>query len=62
MVTGQDIVNEAKKHLDEPYKYGANVPFEDPNYKGPWDCAEFCSWVVYQVSKIVLSDAVITRL
>jgi hypothetical protein len=33
---------------------GADVPFDDPNYKGPWDCAEFCSWVVYKVAGIII--------
>jgi murein L,D-transpeptidase YcbB/YkuD len=26
------------------------VPKDDPNWHGPWDCAEFMSWLVYQVS------------
>ena len=54
MATGKDIVEEALKHTGEEYVLGADVPFEDLGYKGPWDCAEFCSWVVYQVSGIVL--------
>lgn len=53
MATGNDIVAEAMKHLGEEYILGADVPFENPDYKGPWDCAEFCSWVVYQVSGLV---------
>jgi hypothetical protein len=24
------------------------VPKNNPNWKGPWDCAEFVSWLVYQ--------------
>jgi len=27
-----------------------NIPKDDPNWQGPWDCAEFASWLVYQVS------------
>jgi len=53
MATGNDIVVEAMKHLGEEYILGADVPFENPDYKGPWDCAEFCSWIVYQVSGLV---------
>jgi hypothetical protein len=25
-------------------------PKDNPNWRGPWDCAEFASWLVYQVS------------
>jgi N-acetylmuramoyl-L-alanine amidase len=26
------------------------IPKNDPNWRGPWDCAEFMSWLVFQVS------------
>lgn len=54
MARGKDIIEEALKHIGEEYVLGADVPFDDPTYKGPWDCAEFCSWVVYQVSGIII--------
>ncbi len=27
------------------------VPKNNSNWQGPWDCAEFMSWLVYQVGK-----------
>jgi len=30
------------------------VPLKNPNYTAPWDCAEFISWCVYQVSGLVV--------
>jgi murein L,D-transpeptidase YcbB/YkuD len=29
------------------------VPKDNPNWKGPWDCAEFVSWVVYQAAALL---------
>ncbi|MFL9829157.1 hypothetical protein, partial [Rhodoplanes sp. SY1] len=29
------------------------VPKDDADWKGPWDCAEFISWLVYQESGIL---------
>lgn len=52
MSTGTQLLDLAEKHIGEKYVLGAMVPFENSNYKGPWDCAEFVSWVVYQSSKI----------
>ncbi len=48
MTTGNDIVTLANKHIGERYLYGASVPKDNPNWSGPWDCAEFASWVAYQ--------------
>lgn len=50
MPTGQDIVDLARKHLKEPYVLGAPVPKDAASWKGPWDCAEFASWLVYQLA------------
>ncbi|MFI5160990.1 MAG: peptidoglycan-binding protein [Sphingobacteriales bacterium] len=47
-MTGDDIVFLGDKHVGEPYVLGALVPKDDANYKGPWDCAEFVSWLYYQ--------------
>lgn len=51
-MTGQDIVELARHHLGEPYAYGARAPLTDPEYQGPWDCAEFASWCVYQTYQL----------
>jgi lysozyme family protein len=50
--TGAGLLRRAKKHIGEEY---ANrlVPKDDPNWKGPWDCAEFMSWLVYQEAGIL---------
>ncbi len=49
MATGTDLIELAKQHVGEQYVFGADVPKNDPDWAGPWDCAEFASWVVYQV-------------
>ena len=49
MPTGNDLVQVALTHVGEQYIFGAPVPKDNPNWKGPWDCAEFTSWCVYQV-------------
>jgi hypothetical protein len=45
---GQDIVAVARTRLGEKYVLGAKVPKDNPNWKGPWDCAEFVSWCAFQ--------------
>ncbi|HXU40154.1 MAG TPA: hypothetical protein VN937_27610 [Blastocatellia bacterium] len=66
MKTAKDLITEALKHVGEEYIFGADVPFDKPTYKGPWDCAEFCSWVTYQIAGIVVgctdNSASITKL
>jgi hypothetical protein len=49
-MTGQQLLDRAKPHIGEPYILGTLVPKNDAGWKGPWDCAEFVSWVVYQVT------------
>lgn len=48
--TGQDLLDLAASRIGEEYVYGANVPLDDPDWHGPWDCAEFCTWVTKQVT------------
>lgn len=46
----QNIVELAMRHIGEPYILGSLVPKNDADYHGPFDCAEFTSWNLYQVS------------
>lgn len=48
--TGERILQLARSHLGENYSLGVLVPKDNPNWSGPWDCAEFASWAVYQAA------------
>ena len=48
MTTGQNLLDLAATRIGEEYVYGADVDLNDPDWHSPWDCAEFCSWVVNQ--------------
>ena len=48
MTTGQNFVEKAAAHIGEKYAF-VPVPKNNPNWKGPWDCAELVSWAVYQL-------------
>lgn len=50
MATGNDLLALAAPHVKEKYVFGARVPKNNPNWKGPWDCAEFASWCLFQAS------------
>lgn len=45
--SGGGMLKRAREHLGEKY-VNCLVPKNDPNWRGPWDCAEFISWLVYQ--------------
>ncbi|HZO47325.1 MAG TPA: hypothetical protein VFB68_15625 [Xanthobacteraceae bacterium] len=50
--TGEALVLEAQRHIGEEYFWGAlpgQSGYANPNYAGPWDCAEFVSWTVNKV-------------
>lgn len=47
-ITGDTIVQIARQHVGDRYVLGVLVPKNNPNWKGPWDCAEFVSWAVFQ--------------
>lgn len=53
MATGQDIYNKALTKVGQAYIEGTLVPKDDPAWPGPWDCAELCSWSVFQTSTIL---------
>jgi N-acetylmuramoyl-L-alanine amidase len=48
--TGADLIEKAKTRLGEEYILGALVPMNNALWHGPWDCAEFVSWCVYQLT------------
>lgn len=50
-VSGNDLIRLARKHVGERYVLGTLVPKDNWEWKGPWDCAEFASWLVYQASR-----------
>ena len=47
-VRGERILQLGRKHIGEPYVLGSLAPKDNPKWKGPWDCAEFASWLVFQ--------------
>jgi N-acetylmuramoyl-L-alanine amidase len=49
MATGKDMLDLALTRVGERY-VNVRVPKDDGSWHGPWDCAEFMSWLVYQVS------------
>lgn len=53
MATGSDLLKLAETRLGEKY-VNVLVPKDNPNWHGPWDCAEYASWVVYQkIGKLI---------
>jgi len=50
---GDHIVALALQHLNEQYILGARAPMGNSGWTGPWDCAEFASWCVFQTSGIL---------
>lgn len=47
MPTGSAMVELARQHIGEEYQ-NVLVPKNNANWRGPWDCAEFMSWLVFQ--------------
>jgi hypothetical protein len=50
--TGAGMLARARQHLHEAYDH-VLVPKDDGKWKGPWDCSEFVSWLVYQEAHIL---------
>jgi hypothetical protein len=53
MATGARCLELAIPHINERYVLGAFVPKNNANSTGPWDCAEFISWCVFQAGQIL---------
>ena len=50
---GEKIFELLLTRVGEEYVLGALVPKDDPDWAGPWDCAEIVSWGYYQVCGIL---------
>ena len=48
--TGTDLLRLAETRLGEKY-VNLLVPKDNASWHGPWDCAEFASWVAYQLTR-----------
>src|SRR5215467_4469535 len=53
VITGAKVLEIAQQHVGEKYILGVLVPKNNPNWKGPWDCAEFASWLVFQAAALL---------
>ena len=49
-LSARELVAKLLPHIGERYVFGAAVPKQNMNWAGPWDCAEFVAWGIYQVS------------
>jgi hypothetical protein len=50
IMTGQEILKLAKTKIGQKYVLGIVVPKNKAGYNGAWDCAEFTSYMIYQIS------------
>ena len=48
-----DIFALAIEHVGEPYILGARAPMGNSKWRGPWDCAEFASWCLFQATGVL---------
>ncbi|WP_294196405.1 peptidoglycan-binding protein [uncultured Sphingomonas sp.] len=55
MFDGEDLVRLALRHQGEKYVLGARVHLANPDWTGPWDCAEFVSWCVFHAYKTLMA-------
>ena len=50
MRPASDLVDYARRLIGAKYVLGSSAPLMDPSYRGPFDCAEFVSYCVAQVT------------
>jgi hypothetical protein len=53
MTKASGILRIATRHIGERYTLGAKVPKNNAAWTGPWDCAEFASWCLFQSAGIL---------
>lgn len=51
--SGDAVLRLARRHVGERYILGARAPMGNPGWTGPWDCAEFVSWCVFQATGVL---------
>lgn len=52
-MTGKQMYDLGLTRIGCKYRLGAIVPKNDPNYMKDFDCAEFTSWLTFQVGKFL---------
>jgi N-acetylmuramoyl-L-alanine amidase len=52
-MNGEKILQIGIRRVGDEYRLGALVPKDNRSWTGPWDCAEFTSWCVYQAAQIL---------
>jgi peptidoglycan hydrolase-like protein with peptidoglycan-binding domain len=58
---GRDVIDIGSTRVGQKYILGAQVPLNNPNWKGPWDCAEFTSWCAYQAYGLIFGAGNVTK-
>jgi N-acetylmuramoyl-L-alanine amidase len=53
IATGDQLFDLAALHIGDKYILGTLVPKNNPNWTGPWDCAEFASWLHFQIGSVL---------
>jgi hypothetical protein len=53
LFSGSDVIDIGTTRVGQKYHFGARVPLDNPNWAGPWDCAEFTSWCAFQAYGLV---------
>lgn len=49
---GASILDIAKRHLGQPYEFTPTPNYDDPEWKGPFDCAEYASYCAFRAYDI----------
>ena len=50
MTPASEIARLASTRIGQQYVLGSRARYDDPDYRGPWDCAELATWAVRQVT------------
>lgn len=50
VATGQQLVALGNTRVGDSYIFGAFAPKNNPLFHGPWDCAEFVAWIIFQIT------------
>lgn len=61
MLFGSDVLEIGQSRLGQKYVFGARAPLDNPNWNGPWDCAEYISWCVYQAYGLIFGAGKVTK-